>query len=235
VVIGKSDPVKYANLVAKYGFKGTTAIWMPNGAIISNKKSVESAKLTIEWASTAGIPVVNTGDGYKDNNINDEDTFKYYKDRMSQILETAEKHRVFIALEPHGTFSLTGDGLEKLVSFSDSPWLGINYDGCNINRAYYVESSNNHSQLIHMKNNENECDVLKRIVKKVVHVHAKDMRDGKCTALSEGTVDIKGCLEILKESKYDGAVSLETEGDEDFGTTCEIARKGLNYLRTHGW
>ena len=235
VTINETDPIKYADLVKKIGFKGTTAIWMPNGTIISNEKSVESAKLTLEWAHAAGIPVVNTGDGYKSKEMSDEEAFKNYEDRMLRILETCEKTLTYIALEPHGTFSLTCAGLERLVSFTESPWLGINYDACNIRRAYYIENGAEGSKLVQASMMENECDVLKRVVKKVVHTHAKDMKDGKCVALTEGIVDTKGWLAILKQAGYNGAISLETEGEEDFDTTVSIAKKGLSFLHSISW
>jgi sugar phosphate isomerase/epimerase len=231
VEIGKTDPIKFADLVRSYGFKGITAIWMPCGTIISNEKSVEMGIRTLEWAHAADIGVVNTGDGFKPEGIDTEEAYKIYEDRMTKIVNAAEKNKTIIAIEPHGTFSLTGDGLVRLMSLTDSKWLGINYDACNIHRAGYIESKGDTFSKVTLENKENETEVLKRIVSRVVHVHAKDIRDGKCVPLGEGTVNVSGCIEILKKSGYDGAISLETEGDEDFETSFNLAKKGLSYLR----
>ena len=230
VVIGKTDPIKYAELVKTFGFKGTTAIWMPYGTIISNPDSVPMGVQTIEWASAAGIPVVNTGDGFKTPDMDSEKAFGIYTERMNKILEAAEKHRVKIAIEPHGSFSLTGKGLERLMSISESPWLGINYDACNVFRAAYVESRKDHHVTVTVEGKEDELEALNRIVKRVVHFHAKDIRNNKICPLGEGDVNLKGCLEALKQTGYDGAVSLETEGDEDLETSKTFAEKGLRFL-----
>ena len=233
VTIGETDPVKYAELVRNFGFKGTTAIWMPCGTIISNPDSVPMGIKTIEWASAAGIPVVNTGDGYKAPEINDEKAFEIYSERMRKILEAAEKHSVHIAIEPHGTFSLTGEGLRRLMSISDSPWLGINYDACNVYRAAYVESRKEGSVAVSTGKKEDELKVLKSIVNRVVHFHAKDIRENHMCPLGEGDVQLKACFDVLKQAGYDGAVSLETEGDEDLEVSKMFAEKGLVFLKKH--
>ena len=47
----------------------------------------------------------------------------------------------------------------------------------------------------------------------VRHVHAKDLAGAKCVALGEGTVNVAGCIRVLKQHGYAGVLSLETEGD----------------------
>ena len=231
VVIGKTDPLKYAELVKSFGFKGTTAIWMPCGTIISNPDSVSMGKETIEWANAAGVPVVNTGDGFKPPDIDYTKALDIYAERMMKILETAEKCRVHIAIEPHGTFSLTGEGLERLMSISDSPWLGINYDACNIYRASYVESGKDLFTKVSLDKKEDELEVLKKIVKRVVHFHAKDIHDNRMCPLGEGDVRLEECIAALKEAGYEGPLSLETDGDEDLEVTRVFAEKGLRFLK----
>lgn len=230
VDVQRDDPVKYADLVRSYGFKGTTALWMRNGQLISNKDALEWAILTIEWAKAAGIPVVNTGDGFKPENMRDDEAFAVYEERIMKILETCERTKTIIAIEPHGTFSLTGDGLVRLMQVSDSPWLGINYDACNIHRASYVENRDGLTGYVHQSGGEDEVEVLRRVIGRVKHVHAKDLIDNHCTALGEGEVKIAQCLEVLRASTYDGAVSLETEGDEPFEVSRDIAEKSHAFL-----
>ena len=53
----------------------------------------------------------------------------------------------------------------------------------------------------------------------------------QCVALGEGLVDVKGCVGYLRDTGYDGAVSLETEGGDDFGEICLLAKKSFDYLR----
>jgi len=235
VTVGKDDPVKYKVLVKKHGFNGTTALWMPYGTILASEKCVEWGVLTLEWAKAAGIPVVNTGDGHKPPGMDDEDAYKLYEDRMGRLLEAAEKNQTVIAVEPHGTFSLTGAGLARLMSVSNSKWLGVNYDACNIRRAGYVESKGTENNYSYKKleNSGDELDVLKQIIGRVAHFHAKDYKNGACAQLGTGEVRLSECIELLKENGYTGAVSLETEGNEDFETSKVFAAAGLKYLRDY--
>ena len=72
--------------------------------------------------------------------MSEEDALAVLKDKLEEILEEAEKCEVYLAIEPHGTFSLTADGLKRIMALSASKWLGINYDTANIRRATYVET-----------------------------------------------------------------------------------------------
>ena len=131
----KDDPAQFRSLVKEFGFKGVTALWSLNGAIIPNPKSVEGITQAIRWAKEAGIPVVNAGDGRKTDMMSEEDALKVLAERLAAILEVAEKCQVCLAIEPHGTFSLTADGLNKIMALSKSKWLGINFDTANVHRV----------------------------------------------------------------------------------------------------
>lgn len=231
VNVENDDPIRYADLVRSYGFKGTTALWMRNGQLISSDVCVEWAIRTLEWAKAAGIPVVNTGDGFKTEDMTDEDAMKLYEERMEKILEACERFQTHIAIEPHGTFSLTGDGLSRLMSISDSKWLGVNYDACNIFRASYVESKGDQYRKVELEKTEDEVAVLRRVVDRVVHMHAKDYKNDHCVSLGEGNVKIAECIQVLKGAGYTGAISLETEGDESFEESLRFAQNGYRYLK----
>lgn len=55
--------------------------------------------------------------------------------RLGRILEEAEECQVHLLIEPHGTFSLTAEGLNKIMGLCSSKWLGINFDTANVHRA----------------------------------------------------------------------------------------------------
>ena len=233
VNVETDDPENLVKLQKKYGFKGITGLWTLNGNIISNENAVESNIRSIEWAAAAGIPVVHTGDGKKPEGMSDEEAYKVLGDKMAKILEAAKKYGVTLAIEPHGTFSLTGDGLKKIMALGDPSVLGINYDACNVFRAGYVESGNNKSGYKTSGNGENEVEVLKAISDRVVHCHAKDINeDKKCVAVGTGIVNVKGCVEHLKAIGYEGVVSVETEGGTDFDEIVDLAKKSYDYLNS---
>ncbi|MBE7079043.1 MAG: sugar phosphate isomerase/epimerase [Clostridiales bacterium] len=231
VNVEKDDPETLVRLKNKFGFKGITGLWSLNGNILSNPNSVASGVRSIEWAAAAGIPVVHTGDGHKPEGLSDEDAYKVLDERMQILLEAARKNNVTLAIEPHGTFSLTIDGLKKIMKLGDESCLGINYDGCNVFRAGYVESGNGQSGWQGNAQGSSETEVLKGIIDRVVHCHAKDVdAQGNCVAVGEGLVDVKGCVELLKASNYDGVVSVETEGGGEFEQVVELATKSYRYL-----
>jgi sugar phosphate isomerase/epimerase len=209
----KDDPHKFRQRVRALGFKGASALWAPHGAIIPDAKSVWGISQAIRWAKEAGIPVVNAGDGKKPDAISEEDALKLMRDRLAEILQVAGQCRVYLAIEPHGTFSLTADGLKKIMALSDSKWLGINYDTANVHRATYVETVAGGYSWTPYGKRQDEVVTLKAVIERVVHVHVKDVVGAKCVALGQGEVNIKGCLQALKQHRYEGVLSLETEGE----------------------
>lgn len=230
VDVDKDDPEKFKQLVKNMGFKGATALWTTHGAIIPDPQSVEYGKKCAQWAAAAGIPGINIGDGFKPEEMSDEDALKVVEERLVQILETAEKCKVYVAIEPHGTFSLSAEGLKKLMSLSDSPWLGINYDTANIHRAAYVETKDGRYAWKSARKKSDEVAVLKEVISKVVHVHVKDVIGNDCVALGRGKVNIKGCLEIIKNNNCMSPISLETEGNFDAETGEKLVTESRQYL-----
>ena len=233
VDVEKDDPENLVRLKNKYGFREITGLWSLNGNIIRNDLAVESGIRTIEWAAAAGIPVVHTGDGKKPSAMSEEEAYKVFEDKLAQILEAAKKYGVTVAIEPHGTFSLTLDGLKKMMALGSPDVLAINYDACNIFRAGYVESGNNQSGYKTSGSGEDELYVLKGIADRVVHCHAKDINAEKvCVPVGDGIVNVKGCVEYLKSIGYNGVVSVETEGAEDFDAVVDLAAKSYQYLNS---
>ena len=209
----KDDPQKFVQTVKKYGFKGVTGLWSLHGAILPDAKSVEGITQTVRWAKEAGIPVVHAGDGKKPDSMTEADAWKVLAERLAAILEVAEKCQVYLAIEPHGTFSLTADGLKKIMALSPSKWLGINYDTANVHRATYVETVNGGYSWTPFGQRQDEVITLKAVADRVVHMHVKDVVSAKCVALGEGKVNLSGCLQVLKKRGYTGVISLETDGE----------------------
>ena len=232
VNVEQDDPENLVKLKNKYGFKEITGLWSLNGNIISNPLAVESGIRSIEWAAAAGIPVLHTGDGKKPDDMSDEEAYKVLEEKLSAILEAAKKNNVTVAIEPHGTFSLTSKGLKRILTLGDPKYLAINYDACNIFRASYVESGNGKSGWMCADGKEDELAVLQEVADRVVHCHAKDLNtEGKCVAVGTGVVNVKGCVEYLKSIGYQGVVSVETEGGYDFDEVCKLAKDSYDYLK----
>ena len=224
------DPETFRDRVTELGFKGASALWAGHGAIIPDPESVEGITQAIRWAREAGIPVVNAGDGRKPDDMSEGEALKIMGDRLAQVLEVAESCQVYLAIEPHGTFSLTADGLRKIMALSDSKWLGINYDTANVRRATYVETVAGAYSWMPYGKPQSEVATLRAVVDRVVHFHVKDVTGEECVALGQGEVDNKGCLRVLRQHGYDGVLSLETEGElgpEEGQRLIEVSREFL--------
>lgn len=233
VNVEKDDPEALVRLQHEFGFREITGLWTLDGNIIANDRAVESVTRSIEWAAAANIPVLHLGDGHKPSQMSDEDAFAVLADKMQAILEAARKYGVTVAIEPHGTFSLTKKGLLRLLTLGTPDVLGVNYDGCNIFRSSYVESGNGKSGWKCAEGREDELEVLKAVGDRVVHCHAKDLNDrGECVAVGDGIVHVREIVEYLKASGYQGVVSVETEGGDDFDAVVELARRSYAYLKS---
>ena len=227
----KDDPDKFRRRVADFGFKGVTGLWAPHGAIISNPRSVEGITQAIRWAAAAGIPAVHAGDGKKPEKMSDDEALKILADRLAQILEVAGSHRVYLAIEPHGTYSLTAEGLKKIMSLSSSPWLGINYDTANVHRATYDKRAPGAYTWPFFGKPQDEVATLAAVADRVVHLHVKDVVGAACVPLGQGKVNVKGCMDVLMKRSYGGVFSLETEGEMDAGAGQVMIEQSRAWLK----
>ena len=228
--VEKDAPEKFKQKVREFGFKGASALWAPHGAIIPDNESVPYVKNAIQWAKSAGIPVVNAGDGKKPDDMSEADALKVLKDKFAEILEEAERCEVYLAIEPHGTFSLTADGLKKIMALSSSKWLGINYDTANVHRATYVETVKGAYSWTPYGERQDEVATLRAVIDRVVHFHVKDVVGANCVVLGEGDVDVIGCLRVLSEYGYKGVISLETEGEFTADDGQKLIEASRDYL-----
>jgi sugar phosphate isomerase/epimerase len=225
------DPLAFGRLVADCGFEGVTALWAPHGAILADPEAVAGVSAALEWSKEAGIPVVHAADGQKPEGMSDADALALLGERLSAILQVADRCEVFLAIEPHGSFSLTPEGLETIMGLSDSRWLGINYDTANVHRATYVETAAGAYSWKPMGERVDEVATLESVINRVVHCHVKDVVGSRSVALGDGEVDLRGCLQVLSNHGYQGVVSLETEGDETPDDMQQLIERSRQFLQ----
>ncbi len=138
------------------------------------------------------------------------------KERFEELLEVAERCKVFLAIKDHGTISLTPDGLPKLLNLVDSEWLGVNFDTANIHRGNYIGTdTEGYKWRMSKQSSFDEVELIKKVANKVKHVHFKDVIGLEPVILGQGEIDLVGCLKALKEVGSDAVLSYETEGCED--------------------
>jgi sugar phosphate isomerase/epimerase len=167
---------------------------------------------SIAWAAQIGCPCVDTTDGlHAPEGLKDREAMRLMKRSYRQILEVAEAHQIIVNIEPHGYFTTNPDLMAEMQAFSDSPYLRMNMDTGNTFIAGH-----------------DPVKFLKRFLKRVSHVHVKDVSEslaaalrGKDTGIAVSACPLGGgvnagnirrCLALLRDHGYTGVLSIECEG-----------------------
>jgi len=151
--------------------------------------------------------------------LSDDECFQIMKYTLTSVLPVAERRAIYIGIEPHQSISRTTKGLMKIVGLVESPFIRVNYDTGN---AYL--------------GGEDPYEGLKAVGHLLVHLHAKDIsiqhsesERGKVTgtpvgcACGDGVLDWRKIVTILRESGYEGVLSVECG-------TPEQAERSLSHL-----
>jgi sugar phosphate isomerase/epimerase len=166
----------------------------------------------IPWAKHAGCPCVATTDGlHKPEGMSDDEALSLMRRSYRQILRVAEAYEVTVTIEVHGYFTTDPDRLEQMLRFSDSPWLRLNLDTGNSFIA-----------------GQDPVAFCERFLDRIAHVHVKDVSESLAAAARGGQTgiavshcaigdgvnaeNIRQVLRRLRDSGYDGVLSMECEG-----------------------
>ncbi len=226
----KDDPVRFKEKVQSWGFMGCSAIGS-HRELITSEQGVKDVKRALEWARQADVPIILTGEGRLAGGMAEQTALGILKDRYLEILETAERQRVFLAIEDHGSISLQPEGLVKLLALVDSEWLVVNFDTANIHRGDYVGTdSTKYEWKLGAKTKHDEVKLLKKVASKVKHVHIKDVVGRDATTLGKGEINLKDCLKVLSEAGFDGVLSYETEGFQDADESYKMIVESRDFL-----
>lgn len=200
-------------------------------------EEIERLKKEVDVAEALGVKGMRhdaTG-GYK----NGEEKYKGFRQALPRIIEGyktvtgyAKKKGIKTMIENHGYFCQDSDRVEAIIT-------GV--------------SDENFGALIDIGNflcaDENPVTAVGRLANFASYVHAKDFHfksgnelapiDGffktrggnylRGAVLGHGNVPVLQTLKILKDSGYDGFITLEFEGCEDAKTACKW---GLNTLKS---
>jgi sugar phosphate isomerase/epimerase len=191
------------------------------------KKNVEHTRRCIELAYAMGIPTirVNTGrwgtskdfdelmankgieprlEGYTD-----DDGFAWVIDSLGECVAKAEECGVVLGLENHWGLGRTAEGVLRVVSAINSPWLRVTLDTGNFLERMYEQ--------------------MEMLAPQAAFVQAKTYYGGGTWYTLD--IDYDRVAGILKQAGYTGYVSLEFEGQEDHRTaiprSLELLRKAF--------
>ena len=204
------------------GFSTHQGFVSPDKAV--RQKNIEHTQKCIELAYRLGIPTIRVNTGrwgtsksfdelMKNKGIEprlegytDEEGFKWVIDSFQECLKKAEECGVVLGLENHWGLGRTAEGVLKVVESIDSPWLQVTLDTGNFL--------------------ENPYEQMAKLAPKTVLVQAKTYYGGGTWYTLE--LDYPRIARMLKEHNYQGYVSLEFEGQEDYQTAVP---KSLDLLR----
>jgi sugar phosphate isomerase/epimerase len=167
---------------------------------------------SIPWAKHAGCERIATTDGlHKPEGLSDDQAMEIMRRSYGQIIEVAEAYEITITIEVHGYFTTNPVRLAEMLDFCDSPFLRLNLDTGNSFIA-----------------GQDPVSFAEQFKDKVAHVHIKDVSESLAAAargeqtgiaLSHCSIgdgvnadNIRKILEILRDSQYDGILSMECEG-----------------------
>jgi sugar phosphate isomerase/epimerase len=222
----QSNPRALKRYCDKKGLKvsqldGSYPLMGPDGATFG----VQYVQQSIRFASELDCPMVDTVDGaFEIEGYTRDEIFKITCENYRQCLSWAEDYKVILNVEPHGPYTNDGEFMLKLFSHFESEYLRCNFDTGNSFIA-----------------GKDPLEYLKQLRKYVSHCHIKDVSAGLAAAVrgeetgiacSEVPIgggvnadNIKNCLQYLKDTKWDGVVSIECYGSD------ENIRKSAEFLR----
>jgi len=186
---------------------------------------VQYVQQAIRFAAEIDCPMVDTVDGGQPiEGYSREEVFRITCDNYRQCLAWAEDYQVIINVEPHGPYTTDVEFMERLFEHFQSEYLRLNMDTGNTFIAGL-----------------DPLEYLKQLRKYLVHAHIKDVSPqlaaalrGEETGIACSEVPIGGgvnaenirrCIEYLKETDWDGVVSIECYGsDENIAKSIEFLR-----------
>lgn len=136
-----------------------------------------------------------------------------YVDSLTQVTHIAADHGVKFAIEGHAHVIVSGtDAMLRLFDRLDHPAATVNFDTSwhFIQREYLPMS-------------------IHKLGRRISHVHLRDA-DGMLfynAPAGQGVVDWHGVLQALKDIGYDGFVSFEYSGFDEF---LRVARESKDYI-----
>jgi sugar phosphate isomerase/epimerase len=181
----------------------------------TNQKAYDEMLASVERAKAIGADVMRVvGSSLMFRNQPHEPQLERLTRMFSDAVKVAEKHGVRMAVENHIDF--TAEEMLRLVTWVNSPYLGINFDTGNFVRLL-----------------DDPVKGMEKLAKYVYATHIKDLKPQKGVAADEwcflasvpvgdGIVDNMQLARLLAQAEYRGFLAVEIDflhpdylGDED--------------------
>jgi sugar phosphate isomerase/epimerase len=215
----EEDPLLMKEICDQAGVKVSSI--SGHSPLMKPEAAVPRLTRAIQFAEAAGARFVNTDEMLKPDWMDDDEAHHVLKYTLTKANLVAQRHGVYICIEPHGIYTKTSEGLLRIVNLVPSPWIAVNWDTGN---SYLAAA-------------EDPYEGLERVRDYVRHVHAKDIsmehsaeERGKVTgtpvgcACGEGLVDWERVLRILEPLDREIFFSVECGKIDEAG-------RSLTYLQ----
>lgn len=181
---------------------------------------IEHTKNALRTAAALGADHISIPPGGPiPERVTEEEAMDTFVHGVREAAETAEAVGVDILVEPEPDLLIeTSNDFLEFVDRVDSPRVGCNFDA---GHFYSV--------------GEDPTRIVDKLADFTRHYHIEDIpadRTHEHTQLGEGSMDIDGFLRSLRESGYDGFVTVELYPYED--SAPETAWTAMEFLREHG-
>ena len=211
---------------------------MLNGCDGNFEKEIDRIKAKVDVAEVLGVKFMrhDAGWGYNDERksyMGFNEALPVFIKGCKAVTEYAKTKGIVTMIENHGFFCQDSDRVEKIVCGVADPNFGVLFDCGNFLCA-----------------DENPVVAAGKLANYVKYVHAKDffirsgmLYDPGCgffrtrggnylrgTIVGQGDAPVKQCVEVIKNSGYDGYLSVEFEGIEDNIQAVEQGLKNLKYF-----
>jgi inosose dehydratase len=183
----------------------------------------------IEYAAAVGAPYVDTIDGtVKPEGMTDDEIYTQMGVLLNAMLETAERYGVGINLEPHGPFTTTIEGMERLLDLAKPRYrhlLGVNFDMGNTfiagtDPVAFLDAFRDRIRHIHVK------DVTQTLVTSGLGTSTGIATSAAAVGDGANATNIGLCIERLQGWGWSGVLAVETDGDDR-------ARRSFSWLQRH--
>lgn len=178
-------------------------------------KQLEHVMNSVDVANELEVGLLRVFSGSHVEGYTLEQGIDWVIEGLSASADYAQQKGVTLALENHGLLAGRSDQVKSIIERVNSPALRANFDTGNF-----------------LLVGQSPSDAIKELAPLVALVHLKDFRpapegqtvhvykglDGKLytgAVTGEGSVDLPYIVSVLRESGYDGWLSLEYEGADD--------------------
>ncbi len=207
-----------------------------NGSGGDIEKEIERVKAKVDVAEALGTKSMrhDAGHAFKDERkkyMGFDQLLPLFIKGCKAVTEYAKTKGIETMIENHGIFAQDSDRVEKIVCGVADPNFGVLFDCGNFLCA-----------------DEDPVKAAGRLVNYVKYVHAKDffIRSGmgynpgcgffrtrggnylRGTIIGQGDAPVKQCIKVIKNSGYDGYMSVEFEGIEE---NIQAVSQGLINLK----